>query len=209
MFKLLAALGTVHDGAALLYWERLTAAALPTNERDGVATYYRKVWDMAIYDGSRLNEGITANRKSGADGRVGAYFGAVLYKGWADFRDARGVGFHQPVFSKDSRWATVDVGFQNDATVEHRVVHDFDVVGDEDPRRDCHIVTDQAIVANDGVGHYMGKRHDAGVGPNAAGRVDVGRLVNQRRVGLVILKCIVKGRPHSDVYALHSLLLIV
>src|ERR1700733_3719517 len=131
-------------GGAAVQWqfELLTVAAHPANVPRGHARHQRVVGYVTVDHGPCANEGVRTDRRATDNGAIRAQGRAAPHERVAIFILAADRGARIVDIGEDHAGSAEDIVFQGDVFVNGNVVLHLDVVTDDDPVADEHVLAE-------------------------------------------------------------------
>ena len=115
---------------------------------------------IACHHRTGPDKGISADPVAADNGAIGAQGGTLLNQGGPDLFHAPDVGPGIDDIGEDHAGAAEDVIFQGDTFIDGNVILNLASLSDGDVRTDHDILTDVAVIAEEGTGQNMGKMPD-------------------------------------------------
>ena len=135
----------------------LSAVTCPADLSGRIADHERMIWNVFCYNGTRADEGVTADGVATDDGAVGTQGGALPDKGGADLVHLADFGAGVVDIGENHGGAAEDAVFQRDAFIDGDVVLDFAFVADGRVGADDDVLADIAVFADFGAGEDVGE----------------------------------------------------
>jgi hypothetical protein len=149
--------------------KRLSALTAPPGKLQGIATYYREIRDIAIYNGSRLDKGCTANGQASHDGAVRAKLGPLTHESRTHLGNPLGSSPYMLTIYKLTARSADDFIFKNNPGIQAGIIKYLYMIPQQHPRSDADMATNTAKVPYHRISHNMAKVQNAGMLPNLTG----------------------------------------